>query len=153
MKATKRTISSAAASFYDPLGFLLPFIMTLRIFLKGIWEQKFGWDDELPEEIKTQFMKILHNVSCLNHIRIPRFLPNSEDNVIDLIGFADASTHAQAAVLYSRHKANEGYKVILLLARGNVSKSKTAAVMKSKQNTIPKLELSSSPPHKNDAIH
>ncbi|KAL5290162.1 hypothetical protein ACFFRR_009865 [Megaselia abdita] len=34
---TKRGLSSASASFYDPMGFILPLVMMLSIFLQRVY--------------------------------------------------------------------------------------------------------------------
>lgn len=141
IKFTKRGISSIAASFYDPLGFILPFVMMLRIFLQNVWKQKIDWDDQLIESTQKEFLNCIQGVNKLNFIRIQRYIPSNEENMVEFIGFSDASSHAQAAVIYSRVKIENGYKVTLLTSKGNVSKLKTAAVIESHQSTIPKLEL------------
>lgn len=140
-KPTKRGISSIAASFYDPLGFILPFIMMLRIFMKQIWKLNYDWDDVISEDVYTEFLNNIKGIVMLSEIKIPRFIATNVDNTIELIGFADASSLAQAGVIYGRFKGSSGYKVVLIAAKGNVSKFKTAAILESKQNTIPKLEL------------
>ena len=62
IKFTKRGVSSASATFYDPLGFILPFVMLLRIFLQKIWKQKVDWDEKLSTDLQTEFAACIQGV-------------------------------------------------------------------------------------------
>ena len=59
LKLTKRGISSILPRIYDPTGLLQPFIVREKLILKQtlVYRLKdgkdLGWDDQLPEEIKT----------------------------------------------------------------------------------------------------
>jgi Pao retrotransposon peptidase len=68
-------------------------------------------------------------VQTLESIKIPRWLGTKEHSTLELIGFSDASGRGQAAVIYGRIKNGESYKISLISARGNVSKSSTKAVI------------------------
>lgn len=138
---TKRGFCSAAASVYDPLGFTLPVTMRSRLFVQGIWREKYGWDEALPDNLKKDFTSWLKDQEHLADIKFPRWLSTTSNNKIELIGFSDASGVAKAAVIYSRININGEYHVQFVAARGNVNKLNTPQIIDSRQNTIPKNEL------------
>ncbi|GFU14014.1 integrase catalytic domain-containing protein, partial [Trichonephila clavipes] len=71
--------------------------------------------------------------NAINYLTVPRWVILTADNIVELHGFADASSLAYAAAIYCRQKHNGKIKVQLL-----VSKTKVAPV---KQVSIPRLEL------------
>ena len=53
-KVSKRTILSAIASLFDPNGYCSPALLPANRFQGEVWKQGFGWDEELPYELKTR---------------------------------------------------------------------------------------------------
>ena len=54
---TQRTVLCFVSSVFDPIGLVAPYTVKARLLLKDSWRisgQK--WDDDLPEEIKKQFL-------------------------------------------------------------------------------------------------
>ena len=47
---TKRSIIQSAASIYDPVGFIAPVIVKMKILFPDICVDKFTWVEELPLE-------------------------------------------------------------------------------------------------------
>lgn len=41
--ATKRGILSVVSSLFDPLGFLAPYVLPVKVLLQELWRQKVGW--------------------------------------------------------------------------------------------------------------
>lgn len=138
---TKRGMLSAAQSIYDPIGWFLPLIMELRMYIQGLWKEKLDWDDALDEKQKLKFQKCLVGLPLLKTIKIPRWTGGSENSVMELIGFCDASGDGFAAVIYSRIKTPSGIQITLIASRGNVTPLKTKVNMESGLCTIPKMEL------------
>ncbi|GFV09718.1 integrase catalytic domain-containing protein [Trichonephila clavipes] len=104
---TKRRILSESSKIFDPLGLLSP-----------------------CTRIGLGFKKAFN---AINYLTVPRWVILTADNIVELHGFADASSLAYAAAIYCRQKHNGKIKVQLL-----VSKTKVAPV---KQVSIPRLEL------------
>ena len=102
IKFTKRGLLSVAASLYDPIGWIIPVIVKFRLLIQTLWFNELGWDDKIDHTTKTAFEKCLNNLNLLNEIKIPRWLHTTENTVLELIGFCDASKDAYAAVIYSR---------------------------------------------------
>ncbi|GBN47631.1 hypothetical protein AVEN_110405-1 [Araneus ventricosus] len=49
---TKRTVLADIAKLFDPLGFLRPVIVKVKVFLQKLWLQELEWDQELPHQEK-----------------------------------------------------------------------------------------------------
>lgn len=59
LKPTKCNIVGFASRFYDPLGFLSPVIVTLKIFFQEMCKLKLDWDDQLPNELLSKWTDIV----------------------------------------------------------------------------------------------
>ena len=47
---TKRQVLTTIALLFDPLGYLTPATVKMRIFLQNLWIQEKGWDEQLKNE-------------------------------------------------------------------------------------------------------
>ena len=52
---TRRNVISLTASIFDPIGFLAPFIVLAKIFLRSLWKLRQGWDEKIPEEFQQKW--------------------------------------------------------------------------------------------------
>lgn len=87
----KRRVLSKVASIYDPLGFVTPFILCGKQILQQLCRDKVGWDEPVPEELRTQWESWLHPY---NLVRIRKFcIPENFTDVkqYELHHFSDAS--------------------------------------------------------------
>ncbi|XP_075159013.1 uncharacterized protein LOC142232177 [Haematobia irritans] len=130
---TKRSILSESASLYDPLGWLTPSTLIAKTLFKNLWENGLDWDTDIPDSIRSQWIKYRSSLPKLSALRIPRWIHWSPGSIVDLHCFCDASTTAYAAVVYSRVESVDGIFVTILQAKSKVSPIKTV--------TIPRLEL------------
>ncbi|XP_076549168.1 uncharacterized protein LOC143306442 [Osmia lignaria lignaria] len=135
LPTTKREIISTIAKLYDPLGWAAPIVIVAKILMQQLWLQKCEWDDPIPTELQHTWKTYYTELPLLRFMNLPRWIAH-ETRIpkIELHGFADASQHAYAAVVYSRVPTNNGDVVVSLLA----AKSKVAPL---KSLTIPRLEL------------
>lgn len=133
---TKRGLLSEAARLFDPLGWLAPVIIKIKILFQQLWIIKLDWDELLPASTIEEWVHIKSELKSLEQIHIPRWLICSSTNTIDtqIHGFCDSSQDAYAAVLYCRVVDNNGIVSINLVT----SKTKVAPI---KQISIPRLEL------------
>ncbi|XP_055910537.1 uncharacterized protein LOC129944900 [Eupeodes corollae] len=132
--STKRKLLSEVAKVFDPLGFLAPSTILLKILFQELWtaKTKIDWDDPLPFEIAEKWKLYRENLTYFENFRIfRRFTQNSKS--LELIGFSDASEKAYSAVVYCRSCSEDGVEVKLVAA-----KTRVAPV---KQLSIPRLEL------------
>lgn len=132
---TKRTALSEIAQLYDPLGFLSPVIIRVKIFIQEMWLSKISWDDPLPPHLHERWHLFRQDLPCMGKLTIPRWINiSSTARIIELHGFSDASLLAMAAVVFIRVvDQNEHVSVTLVQA-----KTKVAPL---KRLTIPRLEL------------
>ncbi|GFX98928.1 hypothetical protein TNCV_4301041 [Trichonephila clavipes] len=130
---TKRRILSESSKIFDPLGLLSPCTVFMKIFYQKLWLTKTDWDSPIPQQLTEDWLRFQKAFNAINYLPVPRWVILTADNIVELHGFADASSLAYAAAIYCRQKHNGKIKVQLL-----VSKTKVAPV---KQVSIPRLEL------------
>ena len=134
---TKRNIFSFIAKFYDPLGFIQPFIMYGKFILQELWKLNIDWDVEAPEAISKQFLSWLDSSKSLTDWQMPRAyfpgIPWRDVNNIEVHGFSDASERGFGAVVYLRIRVANGFQISFAIARSRVAPTKKL--------TIPRLEL------------
>ncbi|XP_008482926.1 uncharacterized protein LOC103519612 [Diaphorina citri] len=131
---TKRSVLSAISTIFDPLGFLQPTILCCKLLISDLWKEKIDWDESPPTDMCDRWQLFQSQLCELSQLKIPRPLYLSSTHSILLIGFADASEKAYAAVIYSRSVSPSGEVTVGLVC----SKSKVAPL---KTESIPRLEL------------
>ena len=124
-------------SFFDPLGFIAPFIMKAKLLLQILSRKQVGWDDPLPDDEQAQWSRWLEDIPKLQEVKISCcFKPRNFDEikVVQLHLFSDASRVGYAAVAYLR-LVDTGGKVHIAFVMG---KSRLAPL---REISIPRLEL------------
>ncbi|XP_026735912.1 uncharacterized protein LOC113499598 [Trichoplusia ni] len=130
---TKREVTSAVMSTFDPMGFAAPVLIQGKKLIQDIWRTKIGWDEAINDEQREAWMKYLRETSALTKLRIPRcFSPRNRRG--ELHTFTDASEEAYAAVVYWR-TIEPGGNVHISMIAGK------ARVTPTKPVSIPRLEL------------
>ena len=88
--------------FFDPIGFISPVIIEMKIFLQEITVLKLGWDTPLPKQIIHQWKYWVNQLEATGTIRVPICHFSDQANVISyyLQGLCDASTKAMCALIY-----------------------------------------------------
>ena len=96
---TKRGLASDIAKTFDVLGWLSPVILEMKILYRSLWQQKLGWDQEVPLELRNQHKRWRTELPLLADIRLPRhYFQGRKPEQITLHGFSDASCKAFSAV-------------------------------------------------------
>ncbi|GFU82589.1 integrase catalytic domain-containing protein [Trichonephila clavipes] len=131
---TKRSFLSQSARLFDPLGFLTPCTVSIKIFFyQQLWLLKLDWDSPLPEALATKWKTFQKEFEQVCSIHIPRWIHTTSQQII-LHGFCDASELAYASVIYAvQPQADGNTKVTLLVAKSRVAPLKSVS--------IPRLEL------------
>jgi hypothetical protein len=134
--ATKRGILSVISSLFDPLGFLGPFILPVKILLQELWRQGIGWDEEISEKELEIWQNWLQSLLQLSDIRIPRcyIVTKIPRESIELHMFSDASEVAYSASAYVRITDDQG-GIHCSFVMGKCRNSPI------RRPTIPRLEL------------
>ena len=135
-EVTKRRLVSDIAKTFDVLGWFSPTIVTVKILLQRLWEEKIPWDDPVPEAIHQVWSQWRDELQLLSSHHLPRCYFPKEVKIIsmELHGFSDASQLAYAGVVYVRMIDDHGGIHVSLVT----AKTKVAPI---KRLTIPRLEL------------
>lgn len=132
--STKRSLLSEVSKLFDPLGWIAPSIIVMKIALQQLWLAGLSWDEPLPLAIQQNWNAFRHQLPSIEQIKIPRWTQLSTNRPSQLHGFCDASEKAFAAVVYIRVKTSETEWTTHLLT----SKTRVAPVQ---QVSLPRLEL------------
>lgn len=134
---TRREFLSFIMSVFDPLGFLTPLMIRVKILMSDICSRKIGWDVKIDDSEFIRWKRWLFDFQAISRVKIPRFYQLNNDKIdkIELHVFGDASNRAYSAVAYSRFCFANGSVVCSLI----MSKSRVCPA--SKEITIPRLEL------------
>ncbi|KAL9978596.1 hypothetical protein ACROYT_G016131 [Oculina patagonica] len=130
----KRSVLKVTAKIFDPMGFLTPFTIGLKILFQELCVDKINWDEPLHGKLLGRWKSLLDEIRCFETVRIPRCYFVTTPVEVQIHAFGDASEHAYAAVVYLRSCYEDGRIHVSLAA----SKSKVAPMAK---QSIPRLEL------------
>ncbi|KAG5667045.1 hypothetical protein PVAND_015046 [Polypedilum vanderplanki] len=138
---TRRKMLKCLASVYDCLGMVLPYVVMLRLIFSKVWPLQTGWDEAVSEVIASEFCEAFKEINLLKEMKFPRWLGMVTGNVVDLIGFSDASKKAVAAVVYIRTKWGNEFKCHLVRAQAHTTPIATQEKFNQGNVTMPRLEL------------
>ena len=71
---TKRQILASIASLFDPLGYLSPTTMKMRLFLQKLWNKEKDWDDTMDKEDTGKWRQIVEETKELSTIEVLRHI-------------------------------------------------------------------------------
>ncbi|XP_048483631.1 uncharacterized protein LOC119692124 [Plutella xylostella] len=133
---TKRSILAEIQKLFDPLGWIAPAIIPAKILMQRLWLQKTGWDEDVDEEAREEWIELREKFQELDQVQVKRWHETTESNRdhTSIHGFCDASTKAYAAVAYLRVEDKEGNVTTNIIA----AKTRVAPL---KPVTLPRLEL------------
>ena len=134
---TKRGVLSVLSSVYDPMGICSPFVLNAKMIFQNLSRLKLGWDEEIPDDQKEQWVRWCDDLRRLEDFKVPRCLKPDEFGPLQhcqLHHFADASQSAYGVTSYVRLEDVQGrVHCSLLMAKAKLAPLKTV--------TIPRLEL------------
>jgi hypothetical protein len=61
-------------TLYDPMGILIPFLVTGKLLVQSCWKLGLTWQDHVPQDIKEQWLKWQNQISEFDNIKIKRVL-------------------------------------------------------------------------------
>ncbi|XP_068674061.1 uncharacterized protein [Montipora foliosa] len=129
-------LNSPRGMFYDPLGFLSPYVIRSTLLIQKAWLEARDWDELLSTPHQREWTKWFRELEDLELVNIPRCLknPSPEMEELSIHTFGDASENAYTAVVYACHVYEDGNITTRLI----ISKSRLAPL---KAVSIPRLEL------------
>ena len=135
LQYTKRLVLSFIARTFDPLGFLNPFTILVKILFQELWRLGLGWDDPLPKEHQDKMTTWILGFKEVSRWKIPRKLSivSWEGGHKQLLCFCDASDKAFGCCVYLKVVENGISQVTLVTSRVRVAPLKKV--------TLPRLEL------------
>ncbi|XP_049523124.1 uncharacterized protein LOC119452753 [Dermacentor silvarum] len=134
---TKRCVLQTTARIFDPLGWLSPFVVRMKVLFQRLWEHGTAWEEVMPEQLRHEWETWSDELKCYPVFSLPRcelklFLDKPSSSQLHV--FADASSVAYGAVAYLRMEDQCGNVDVQLL----FSKCRVAPI---KRITLPRLEL------------
>lgn len=107
---TFRNCLSVVYEIFDPLGRVAPLVSAFKLDIRELHLRKFGWDDVLPDNLRTLWASNIDMIQEIRNIRYRRaVIP--EDAVelnCDTIDTADASPDMICVAIYIRFKLKSG---------------------------------------------
>ena len=134
---TRRGILSTVSSVYDPLGLVSPVILVGKQILRELCKCESSWDDEVPDNVRSKWVKWRNELHKSEDLRIPRcYKPESFGEVknVELHHFSDACQDRYGQCSYIRLINDTGnIHCDLVMAKSRVTPLKSII--------IPRLEL------------
>lgn len=122
-------------TLFDPLGFISPYIICVKVILQELWTYRLDWDDPIPKEIDKQVNESFEELRDLPDIKVQRCIKaDSKVREHELHVFTDASSEAYEAVVYQRTVYADGE----VSTRFVISKLRVSPL---KSISIPRMEL------------
>lgn len=132
---TKRQVLQVAMSIFDPLQFLAPLMIKVKMLLQEIWRSGIVWDTEILEAQQVKWRLWLNELQHINEFEISRryFVSMVDDGNTQLHIFGDASEKGFAAAAYIRHESEQHIQLSFVSGKAKVAPLK--------HMTVPRLEL------------
>ena len=109
IKITKRIILKVVSSCFEPVGWIQPIIVQLKIIFQESCKLGFDWDDKVSPELAKKWFITIKEIKKLGKIYFPRcYCYNDISNPIvktELIGFSDASLVAYGCEVKWRYSS------------------------------------------------
>ena len=135
LRPTKHDVAQIMSKVYDPMGFITPVTVKMKLLCQSFCQNKMGWGEVLDETSRKIWRNLLKSMKEAEPIRVLQcyFIGvTGRVRSTSLQGFCDASVNAYAAVVYLKiETADETYLKFVTL------KTRVAPLV---EQTIPCLE-------------
>ena len=140
-RISKRKILSNLCEIFDPLGFLAPINLKLKILWQDVVDTGVTWDEDVNELHLTAYNKIVSEMHLLQDIEIPRWVRYVPGKKIEIHGFCDASKRAYGAVIYMKVIDDDSSEIMFLRAKTHLFKLEDIKKDENSNLTNPRKEL------------
>ena len=134
-RLTRRMVVSKVASVFDLYGKFTPTMTGLKVDLREAVKQTTGWDDPVPEELRSKWIKNFWKLEKLRGIKFERqrMPSNAVSTDMDLIVAVDAATQVKVVGAWGRFRLDSGdFSCQQIIGR---------SLLADEDSTIPKNEL------------
>ena len=69
-----RIVLAQVMMIFDPLGFVCPYTLLGKIYLRETWSLKLGWDDQLPSNLRSKLVHLFCSLFQLEQLSLDRCL-------------------------------------------------------------------------------
>ena len=125
IKLTRRILLGIVNSCYDVFGLVAPILIQLKIELRNLFSKdlKLSWDDEIPEHMKTKWVKMLQLLKSAERIKFQRCIkPEGAVGEPDLIMSNDGSKDAMCCTAHVRWRLEAGgHECVLFASKARVT--------------------------------
>lgn len=141
---TKASVLSIIASVFDPLGWITPCLLNVKVFMQRTWSLNptiYNWSTILPQPMQNEWLCLFQELKQLEKFSMPRFLwcfNETNECSYELHIFADASKDAYSCVAYVVKRSATSVESSLIFSKLKLTPKKTN---RSKELSIPRLEL------------
>lgn len=117
---TRQGILSVISSVYDPLGYLAPLTLPVKLILQELCRTNYYWDDEIPKVLEQRWVNWIADLDQLSTFNVDRCLKPCDFGQpvsAQLHHFSDASGSGYGSVTYLRlQNSNNAVHVFFLLS-------------------------------------
>ncbi|KAH7699829.1 Pao retrotransposon peptidase family protein, partial [Aphelenchoides avenae] len=133
---TKRQMLQRLARITDPIGYLQPTLLPVKLAIQEAWKVDADWNDEpVPAALLELWEEATKDFNATT-IEIPRRISSTRIEWLEVHIYVDASKEAYGFATYLRVPAEGHYSTSLVFSRTKVKPLKDAERM-----TIPRMEL------------
>ena len=136
LRPTKCDVARIMSKMYDPMGFITPVTVKMKLLCQSLCKKKMGWDEVLDAMSRKIWRNLLKSLKETEAISVPGCYFVDVTGMVQLTslqGFCDASVNTYAAVVSLKiETADETYLKFV------TSKTRVAPLV---AQTIPCLEL------------
>ena len=72
LRPTKRDVARITSKIYDPMGFITPVTVKMKLLCQSLCKKKMGWDEVLDETSRKIWRNLLKTLKEAEPIRVPR---------------------------------------------------------------------------------
>ena len=132
---TRRIVLAQVMGIYDPLGFLSPFLIKAKVYLRQSWVENLQWDEPFSDSLYNLWKQFFIDLADIENLSFPRCLkPQNSIGDPQLIILSDGSELAYGCAAYIRWELPDGSFWVRLI----MGKCRIAPI---NRISIPQMEL------------